>query len=195
MKEVKPSRKPLIFYYFVVLLVVLLFNMLVMPVMTQQSVTEVDYGKFMTMAERHQIGEVQIQDKEIYFTSKDGETVYMTGKMDDPNLVSMLRESGAKFSQQVVNDTASPLINLLSWILPFVLFIAIGQYMSKKLLEKAGGGGNAMMFGMGKSNAKIYVHSTEGISFDDVAGEDEAKENLSEIVEYLHDPEIGRAHV
>ena len=195
MKEVKPSRKPLIFYYFVVLLVVLLFNMLVMPVMTQQSVTEVDYGKFMTMAERHQIGEVQIQDKEIYFTSKDGETVYMTGKMDDPNLVTMLRESGAKFSQQVVNDTASPLINLLSWILPFVLFIAIGQYMSKKLLEKAGGGGNAMMFGMGKSNAKIYVHSTEGISFDDVAGEDEAKENLAEIVEYLHDPtkytEIG----
>ena len=195
MKEVKPSRKPLIFYYFVVLLVVLLFNMLVMPVVTQQSVTEVDYGKFMTMAERHQIGEVQIQEKEIYFTSKDGETVYMTGKMDDPNLVSMLRESGAKFSQQVVNDTASPLINLLSWILPFVLFIAIGQYMSKKLLEKAGGGGNAMMFGMGKSNAKIYVHSTEGISFDDVAGEDEAKENLAEIVEYLHDPtkytEIG----
>ncbi|MDY3238971.1 MAG: ATP-dependent zinc metalloprotease FtsH [Anaerovoracaceae bacterium] len=195
MKEVKPSRKPLIFYYFVVLLVVLLFNMLVMPVVTQQSVTEVDYGKFMTMAERHQIGEVQIQEKEIYFTSKDGETVYMTGKMDDPNLVTMLRESGAKFSQQVVNDTASPLINLLSWILPFVLFIAIGQYMSKKLLEKAGGGGNAMMFGMGKSNAKIYVHSTEGISFDDVAGEDEAKENLSEIVEYLHDPtkytEIG----
>ena len=170
MKEVKPSRKPLIFYYFVVLLVVLLFNMLVMPVMTQQSVTEVDYGKFMTMAERHQIGEVQIHEKEIYFTSKDGETVYMTGKMDDPNLVSMLRESGAKFSQQVVNDTASPLINLLSWILPFVLFIAIGQYMSKKLLEKAGGGGNAMMFGMGKSNAKIYVHSTEGIRFDDVAG-------------------------
>ena len=195
MKEVKPSRKPLIFYYFVVLLVVLLFNMLVMPVVTQQSVTEADYGKFMTMAERHQIGEVQIQEKEIYFTSKDGETVYMTGKMDDPNLVSMLRESGAKFSQQVVNDTASPLINLLSWILPFVLFIAIGQYMSKKLLEKAGGGGNAMMFGMGKSNAKIYVHSTEGISFDDVAGEDEAKENLAEIVEYLHDPtkytEIG----
>lgn len=195
MKEVKPSRKPLIFYYFVVLLVVLLFNMLVMPVVTQQSVTEVDYGKFMTMAERHQIGEVQIQEKEIYFTSKDGETVYMTGKMDDPNLVSMLRESGAKFSQQVVNDTASPLINLLSWILPFVLFIAIGQYMSKKLLEKAGGGGNAMMFGMGKSNAKIYVHSTEGIRFDDVAGEDEAKENLAEIVEYLHDPtkytEIG----
>ena len=195
MKEVKPSKKPLIFYYFVVLLVVLLFNMLVMPVMTQQSVTEVDYGKFMTMAERHQIGQVQIQDKEIYFTSKDGETVYMTGKMDDPNLVSMLRESGAKFSQQVVNDTASPLINLLGWILPFVRFLAIGQYMSKKLLEKAGGGGNAMMFGMGKSNAKIYVHSTEGISFDDVAGEDEAKENLSEIVEYLHDPtkytEIG----
>ena len=195
MKEVKPSRKPLIFYYFVALLVVLLFNMLVMPVMTQQSVTEVDYGKFMTMAERHQIGEVQIQDKEIYFTSKDGETIYMTGKMDDPNLVSMLRESGAKFSQQVVNDTASPLISLLGWILPFVLFIAIGQYMSRKLLEKAGGGGNAMMFGMGKSNAKIYVHSTEGISFDDVAGEDEAKENLSEIVEYLHDPtkytEIG----
>ncbi|MGN1413791.1 MAG: ATP-dependent zinc metalloprotease FtsH [Anaerovoracaceae bacterium] len=195
MKEVKPSRKPLIFYYFVVLLVVLLFNMLVMPVMTQQSVTEVDYGKFMTMAERHQIGEVQIQDKEIYFTSKDGETVYMTGKMDDPNLVSMLRESGAKFSQQVVKDTASPLISLLGWILPFVLFIAIGQYMSKKLLEKAGGGGNAMMFGMGKSNAKIYVHSTEGIRFDDVAGEDEAKENLAEIVEYLHDPtkytEIG----
>ena len=195
MKEVKPSRKPLIFYYFVVLLVVLLFNMLVMPVMTQQSVTEVDYGKFMTMAERHQIGQVQVQEKEIYFTSKDGETVYMTGKMDDPNLVSMLRESGAKFSQQVVNDTASPLISLLGWILPFVLFIAIGQYMSKKLLEKAGGGGNAMMFGMGKSNAKIYVHSTEGISFDDVAGEDEAKENLSEIVEYLHDPtkytEIG----
>ncbi|MCI6011847.1 MAG: ATP-dependent zinc metalloprotease FtsH [Firmicutes bacterium] len=194
MKEVKPSKKPLIYYYFIVLIIVLLFNMLLMPMMTKPSVTEVDYGKFMTMAERHQISEVQVQDQEIYFTSKDGETIYKTGKMDDPNLVTMLRESGAKFSQEVVDTTVSPLLSLLSWILPFVIFIAIGQYMSKKLMEKAGGG-NSMMFGMGKSNAKIYVQSTEGIHFDDVAGEDEAKENLSEIVEYLHDPtkytEIG----
>ena len=195
MKEVKPSKRPLIYYYLIVLVVVLLFNLLAMPSITQPTVTEVDYGKFMSMAQHKQIGEVQVRDNEILFSSKDGETIYKTGKMDDPGLVSMLHESGAKFSQQIVNNTTSPLISILGWILPFILFIAIGQYMSKKLLEKAGGGGNAMMFGMGKSNAKIYVHSTEGISFDDVAGEDEAKENLSEIVEYLHDPtkytEIG----
>ena len=195
MKEVKTPKKPLIYYYVIVLLIILLFNLLAVPYMSQPEIKEVDYGTFMRMAEKQQIGVVEVEDNQIIFTDKDETTFYKTGKMDDPDLLTRLSDSGAEFSRQIVDNTVSPWVSLLTWFLPIILFFAIGQYMSKKLLEKAGGGGNAMTFGLGKSNAKIYVHSTEGIRFDDVAGEDEAKESLMEIVEYLHDPskynEIG----
>ncbi len=194
MKEVKTPKKPLLYYYSIAILVVLLFNFLVMPLIVRQQVEEVDYGTFMTMTENREIGQVEIESNQILFTNKDGSKVYKTGVLDDPGLVERLHASGAEFASEIV-EQMSPFLSILTWVLPVVLFVAIGQYMAKKLTEKAGGGAGSMMFGMGKSNAKVYVQSTEGIRFSDVAGEDEAKENLQEVVNYLHDPskykEIG----
>ena len=195
MKEVKTPKKPLFYYYVVALLVLLLFNFLAMPLIARQQVEEVDYGTFMTMTENQEIGRVEIESNQILFTNKDDSKIYKTGVLDDPELVERLHASGAEFASEIVEEM-SPFLNiLLTWVLPVVLFIGIGQLMAKKLTDKAGGGAGSMMFGMGKSNAKIYVQSTEGIRFADVAGEDEAKENLQEVVNYLHDPskyqEIG----
>ncbi len=193
MNEVKSPKKPLLFYYVVVVLCLLLFNALVMPWFMQRQVQLVDYGTFMDMARNQEIGLVEVQENQILFTDKDNTTVYKTGRMDDPNLLYRLSASGAEFSQEIVEEMSPLLSFLLSWLLPIMIFIGIGQLMSKKLMEK--GGGNSMMFGMGKSNAKVYVKSSEGIHFADVAGEDEAKESLAEIVDYLHNPtkyrEIG----
>ena len=194
MKEVKTPKKPLLYYYSIAILVVLLFNFLVMPLIVRQQVEEVDYGTFMTMTENREIGQVEIESNQILFTNKDGSKVSKTGVLDDPGLVERLHASGAVFASEI-GEQRSPVLSILTWVLPVVLFVAIGQYMAKKLTEKAGGGAGSMMFGMGKSNAKVYVQSTEGIRFADVAGEDEAKENLQEVVNYLHDPskykEIG----
>ena len=194
MKEVKTPKKPLLYYYIVALLVLLLFNFFAMPLLARQQVEEVDYGTFMTMTENKEIGEVEIESNQIIFTNKDGSKIYKTGVLDDPELVDRLHASGAEFASQIV-EQMSPFLSILGWVLPLIIFIAIGQFMAKKLTDKAGGAGS-MMFGMGKSNAKIYVQSTDGgIRFADVAGEDEAKENLQEVVNYLHDPtkyrEIG----
>ena len=194
MNEIKPPKKPLIYYYVLVLLIVFAFNSLVMPYLMRAEVKEVDYGKFMSMTAAKQIKRVEITDSEIVFTDKDDKTIYKTGLMDDPGRTQRLFDAGATFSKKIVREN-TPLENLLfSWILPMVVFFGIGQYLSKRMMNKAGGG-NFMSFGLGKSNAKIYVKSTEGIKFSDVAGEDEAKENLAEIVTYLHDPskyrEIG----
>ena len=187
MKEVKSPRKPLIYYYGIVLLVLLLFNLLVTPLLSRQQVQEVDYGTFMSMIEENNIGEVEVSDSRIVFTDKDGTTIYETGAMEDPGLTERLYESGAVFARDI-EQTISPVLSfLLTFVLPMVIFIGLGQYMSKKLVQQMGGK-NSMSFGMGKSNAKVYVQSTEGIRFDDVAGEDEAKESLAEIVDYLHNP-------
>lgn len=194
MQEVRKPKKPLIFYYGVVLIILLLFNFLAMPWLAQRQVREVDYGTFIEMAENHELGQVEVQqqDNQILFTDKDNIMIFKTGMMPDPDLTQRLNDSGAKFSGEII-EQANPIISfLVSWVLPIVIFIAIGQYMSKKLMERAGGP-NAMAFG--KSNAKVYVKSSQGIKFSDVAGEDEAKESLSEIVDYLHNPnkykEIG----
>ncbi|MBR4067009.1 MAG: ATP-dependent zinc metalloprotease FtsH [Clostridia bacterium] len=194
MNEVKSPKKPLIYYYIIAMLVVVLLNALLLPWIAKQQIVEVDYGTFISMTERNEIGGVQVQDNQIIFTGKDGRTVYKTGKMDDPDLVARLQASGAVYGKEIIEE-ASPLLSfLLSWILPMAMFIGIGQIVSKKMMKNAGGP-NSMMFGMGKSNAKVYVKSSEGIKFSDVAGEDEAKENLTEIVDYLHNPgkykEIG----
>ena len=187
MKEVKSPRKPLIYYYGIVLLVLLLFNLLVTPLLSRQQVQEVDYGTFMSMIEENNIGEVEVSDSRIVFTDKDGTTIYETGAMEDPGLTERLYESGAVFARDI-EQTISPVLSfLLTFVLPMAIFIGLGQYMSKKLVQQMGGK-NSMSFGMGKSNAKVYVQSTEGIRFDDVAGEDEAKESLAEIVDYLHNP-------
>lgn len=188
MKEVKTPKKPLIFYYFIALVAIILFNSLVMPMFMKMSIVEVDYGTFMQMAEDKQIGEVEISNTQITFTGKDdNRRIYKTGVMDDPQLADRLYEAGAKFSKDI-EEPMSPLLSIfLTWILPIIIFIGLGQYMNKKLMQHAGGK-DSMMFGIGKSNAKMYVPSEEGIRFDDVAGEDEAKENLAEIVDYLHDP-------
>ena len=187
MNEVKPPRKPLIYYYVIVLLVLLLFNFLAMPWMAKQQIIEVDYGTFMDMAEEQNLGQVEVQEQEnqIVFTDKDNTAIYTTGMMPDPNLTQMLKDSGAQFSGEAIQQTDPILSFLLSWVLPIAIFVALGQYMSRRMMKNMGGP-NAMMFG--KSNAKVYVKSSEGIKFSDVAGEDEAKDNLKEIVEYLHDP-------
>ena len=196
MNEVKKPKKPLLYYYFIVLLVIMLFNFLVMPAIVEGQITEKDYGYFIKMTEKGQIGQVEIQEQEnqILFTNKDGSKIYKTGMVDDPDLVQRLYESGATFSGEIIKQTSPVVSILISWVLPIIIFIALGQYMSKKMFDKAGGN-NALMFG--KSNAKVYVKSSEGIKFSDVAGEDEAKENLSEIVDYLHNPdkykEVGAA--
>lgn len=187
MKEVKSPKKPLIYYYVIVLLVLAAFNFFVSPLLLSRQVTEVDYGTFMSMTEKKNIGRVEVEDSQIIFTDKNNDNIYKTGVMDDPNLTERLYQSGATFSKDI-EQTMSPIMSfLLTFILPMVIFVVIGQYLGRKLLEQAGGK-NSMAFGMGKSNARVYVQSTEGIHFDDVAGEDEAKENLAEIVDYLHNP-------
>jgi len=196
MNEVKKPKKPLLYYYGVVMLVLMLFNLLIMPQIMKAQVKEVDYGTFMEMTQNQEIGLVEVQDNQIVFTNKDKENpvIYKTGLMNDPGLTERLFDSGANFGK-VIMEEASPLLRfILSWILPIAVFIGIGQFMSKKMMDKAGGP-NSMMFNMGKSNAKVYVKSSNGIKFDDVEGVDEAEENLAEIVDYLHNPgkytEIG----
>ena len=193
MNEVKKPKKPLIYYYVIVLIALLLINFLAMPWLAGRQIQEVDYSTFIDMAENKEIGSVEIQQQEnrILFTDKDGTRIYETGMVGDQDLTDRLNESGAKFSGQIVEQMSPVLSFLLSWVLPIVIFVGIGQYISKKLMQRAGGA-NSMAFGMGKSNAKIYVKSSEGIKFSDVAGEDEAKENLKEIVDYLHNPEKYR---
>ena len=187
MKEVKSPKKPLIYYYGIVLVVIVLFNLFVTPIIQKHQVTEVDYGKFMAMIEDKSIEAVEVEDSQIIFTDKDTKKIYKTGTMNDPGLTERLYKSGAKFEKNI-EQTMSPMTNfLVTGLLPLVIFIALGQYFSRKI-QKQMGGKNAMAFGMGKSNAKIYVPSTEVIHFRDVAGEDEAKESLAEIVDYLHDP-------
>ena len=194
MKEVKPPRKPLFYYYGIALVVLLLINFLLVPLVARHAVQEVDYGTFMTMTENKEIGKVEVEDNQIIFTNKDGSKIYKTGPMNDPDLTQRLYDAEAEFTRDIVEQTSPLLSVVLTWVLPIVLFIAVGQLMAKKLTDRAGGPGS-MMFGAGKSNAKIYVQSSQGIRFADVAGEDEAKENLQEIVNYLHDPskyqEIG----
>ena len=194
MNEVKNPKRPMYFYYGIVLIVLLLLNMFAMPYLTERQVQEVDYGTFMQMTEKHEIGKVEVEQNQIVFTNKDESKIYKTGIMDDPQLTQRLYDSGAKFSSDIV-EQMSPLMSfIVSWGIPLLIFFALGQWMSKRLMKNAGGA-NSMMFGMGKSNAKVYVKSLEGIRFADVAGEDEAKENLQEIVDYLHNPskykEIG----
>ena len=195
MNEVKKPKKSLIFYYGIALAIVLLFNLVIMPTLAERQIKEVDYGTFMTMTNEGNIGKVEIQSNRIVFTDKTNENYYKTGIVEDPLLIARLHESGANFSGEIIEE-ASPLVSfLVTWILPSIMFFGIGQILSKQLMKKAGGGPNSMMFNMGKSNAKVYVKSSNGIKFDDVAGEDEAKENLTEIVDYLHNPkkysEIG----
>ena len=188
MKEVKSPKKPLIFYYGIALLVIVLFNVIVSPLLIKARVVEVDYGTFMSMIEQKKIGNVEVKNDQIIFTEKDNEKViYKTGAMNDPTLTQRLYDSGAKFSKDI-ETTTSPIVSfLLTFVLPLLIFIGLGQYMAKKLMEQAGGK-DSLAFGFGKSNAKVYVPSTQGIHFSDVAGEDEAKESLSEIDDYLHNP-------
>jgi cell division protease FtsH len=188
MQEIKKPKKPIIFYYAIVLIVLLLINVFLMPFVSQRKIQEVDYGTFMKMTENQEIGQVEVEDNQILFTDKNGKNIYKTGKMDDDGLVERLYESGAVFTSEIVEET-SPIISLLfSWIVPVLIFWGLGQLLTKQLMKHAGGD-NSMMFNMGKSNAKIYVKSSDGIKFSDVAGEDEAKENLTEIVDYLHNPQ------
>ena len=193
MNEVKKPKKPLIYYYAIVMLALMLINTLIVPLFAQQRVTEVDYGTFMSMTEEGNLGLVEVENNQIIFTDKAEEKIYKTGRMDDDGLIDRLYKSGAKFSSEIVEETSPLLSFLLSWLLPIAFFVILGQFMTKRLMNKAGG--NSMMFNMGKSNAKVYVKSSNGIMFSDVAGEDEAKENLTEIVDYLHNPkkyeEIG----
>ena len=197
MNEVKKPNKPLIFYYMIVMMIIFLFNSLVMPWLAARQIRQVDYGTFMTMTENQEVGQVEIQYNQIIFTDKNAEKpqIYKTGLMDDPGLVERLHDSGAVFASEIIEETSPLLSVLLTWILPMVVFIVIGQYISKKMMDKAGGGSGSMMFNMGKSNAKVYVKSSDGINFSDVEGVDEAEESLQEIVDYLHNPakysEIG----
>ncbi len=189
MKEVKTPKRPLIFYYTLVLAIILLFNLLVTPLLTGNQVTEVDYGAFMDKIDAQDIGAVQVEDTRILFTDKAESVIYETTPMEDPTLTERLHEAGAKFTR-VIEEPISPIWSiLLTYVLPIVIFVALGHYMRKKLMEQAGGGKSSMAFGMGKSSAKVYVQSTKGIRFSDVAGEDEAKESLAEVVDYLHNPD------
>ena len=196
MNEVKSPKKPLLYYYFVTMLLVLLFNFIAMPWMAEHQIKEVDYNTFVAMTEQGEIGKVEIQqqDNRILFTSSDEKAVYKTAMVPDDGLVQRLLDAGVSTTGEEIEQT-SLLVSILCWVLPIIIFIGLGQILSRKMMEKMGGGGNSMMFNMGKSNAKVYVKSAEGIKFDDVAGEDEAKENLTEVVNYLHDPskyqEIG----
>ena len=197
MNEVKRPKKPLIFYYCVVMVILLLFNLLAMPWLMERQIREVDYGQFLSMIDAGDIGRVQIADNQITFTDKDETAVYKTGRLEDANqLTERLYQAGiTNFGSEIVEETSPLITMLLYWILPMVIFVALGQFMSKKLMDKMGGGANSMSFNMGKSNAKVYVKSSDGIKFDDVEGVDEAEESLQEIVDYLHDPgkykEIG----
>ena len=196
MNEVKSPKKPLLYYYFVAMLLVMLFNFIAMPWISEHQIKDVDYNTFVTMTEQGEVGRVEIQEQSnrILFTSSDEKTVYKTAMVLDDGLVQRLLDAGVSTTGEEIEQT-STLVSILAWVLPIIIFVALGQYMSRKMMEKMGGGGNSMMFNMGKSNAKVYVKSAEGIKFDDVAGEDEAKENLTEVVNYLHDPskyqEIG----
>ena len=196
MNEVKSPKKPLLYYYFVAMLLVMLFNFIAMPWISEHQIKDVDYNTFVTMTEQGEVGRVEIQEQSnrILFTSSDEKTVYKTAMVPDDGLVQRLLDAGVSTTGEEIEQT-STLVSILAWVLPIVIFVALGQFMSRKMMEKMGGGGNSMMFNMGKSNAKVYVKSAEGIKFDDVAGEDEAKENLTEVVNYLHDPskyqEIG----
>ena len=196
MNEVKSPKKPLLYYYFVAMLLVMLFNFIAMPWISEHQIKDVDYNTFVTMTEQGEVGRVEIQEQSnrILFTSSDEKTVYKTAMVPDDGLVQRLLDAGVSTTGEEIEQT-SLLVSILAWVLPIIIFVALGQYMSRKMMEKMGGGGNSMMFNMGKSNAKVYVKSAEGIKFDDVAGEDEAKENLAEVVNYLHDPskyqEIG----
>ena len=192
MQEVKRPKKPLIYFYVAMLLAVLLFNCIVAPYLAGKAITDVDYGTFMTMTENGEIGEVELQRNQIIFTGKDDSQIYRTGVVDDPGLVERLHASGATFTSEIIEETSPLATLLLSWLLPMAVFILLGQFMSKKLMDKAGGGAGSMMFNLGKSNAKVYVKSSEGIRFSDVEGVDEAEENLQEIVDYLENPEKYR---
>jgi cell division protease FtsH len=188
MNEVKNPKKSIFAFYIIVAIIIVLFNFTVLPWLAQRQIRETDYGTFITMAENKKIGEVQIQSNQILFTDKNSNQVYKTGLMDDPDLVNRLTESGAVFSSEIVEETSPFLSIFLSWILPMIIFFGIGQLISKKMMSKAGGGSGSMMFNLGKNNAKVYVKSSNGITFADVEGEEEAKENLMEIVDYLHNP-------
>ena len=196
MEQVKRPKKPLMFYYTIVLIILILFNIIAMPYIKENQIKDVDYGTFISMTEKKEIKKVELQqqDNTILFTGKDGKTIYKTAMVNDPDLTKRLYEADVSFYGEEIDRSSPILVNILSWVLPILFFVALGEYMSRKLMKRAGGK-NAMSFGMGKSSAKIYVKSSEGIRFRDVAGEDEAKENLSEIVEYLHNParykEIG----
>ena len=187
MKEVKSPKKPLYYYYGIVLLVIVLVNLFLTPMLSRAQVTDVDYGTFMDMIEEQNIGSVEVDDTQILFTDKNNTQIYRTGVMEDPTLTQRLYDAGAVFDRNMDDGSPSLLTSLLTFLLPLIIFIALGQYMNKKLMEQMGGK-NSMAFGMGKSSAKIYVQSTKGIRFDDVAGEEEAKESLAEIVDYLHNP-------
>ena len=195
MQEVKRPKKPLIFFYVAMILAILVFNCLIAPYLAGKAIEDVDYGTFMTMTENREIGKVQIQQNQIVFTDKDESTIYRTGVIEDPGLVERLHASGATFTSEIVEETSPLATLLLSWLLPIGIFTLLGQFMSKKLMDKAGGGAGSMMFNLGKSNAKVYVKSSDGIRFSDVEGVDEAEENLQEIVDYLENPakyrEIG----
>ncbi len=192
MNEVNRPRKPLLIFYIAVLLILFMWNSMIAPMVAEQEIKEVDYGTFMTMTEKNQIGKVQIGSNKILFTNKDGSKTYKTGIMNDPDLVNRLHASGAEFTSEIVEEMSPAASFFLNWILPIIIFVVLGQYLSRRMMDKAGGGPGSMMFNLGKSNAKVYVKSSDGIKFSDVEGVDEAEENLQEIVDYLHNPEKYR---
>jgi cell division protease FtsH len=192
MNEVNRPRKPMLIFYIAVLLILFLWNSMIVPMVAEQEIKEVDYGTFMTMTEKNQIGKVQIGSNKILFTNKDGSKTYKTGIMNDPDLVNRLHASGAEFTSEIVEEMSPATSFFLNWILPIIIFVVLGQYLSRRMMDKAGGGPGSMMFNLGKSNAKVYVKSSDGIKFSDVEGVDEAEENLQEIVDYLHNPEKYR---